>query len=108
MVDVKIEWQPIAIKQLVDHYSFLSEKNERAALLLYNTLIAAPNMLKVFPYAGQIEPLLTDLPVCYRYLLVIRRFKIIYTVRENIVDIHAVWDCRQNEDTLKQELGKYI
>lgn len=104
MVDVKIKWQPIAIKHLVGHYQFLSAKNERAAITLYNSLRAAPNILFSSPCIGQIEPLLSGLPDRYRYLLVKRMFKIIYTIKDNVIEIHAVWDCRQSESKLKKTI----
>lgn len=104
MVDIQIKWQPVAIKHLIAHYQFLFEKNERAAVVLYNLLRTAPDILRTSPYVGQIEPLLSDLSDSYRYLLVQKKYKIIYAVKDSIIEIHAVWDCRQHEVILRKAI----
>lgn len=52
-------------------------------------------LLKLFPNMGTVESLLEEEPLVYRYL-VIKHNKILYTVEENYVFIHLLWDCRQD------------
>ena len=52
-------------------------------------------LLKLFPNMGTVESLLEEEPLVYRYL-VIKHNKILYTVEENYVFIHLLWDCRRD------------
>ena len=56
-------------------------------------------LLKSFPDMGTVELLLEKEPVNYRYL-VIKHNKIIYTVEDNYIFIHLLWDCRQDPQHL--------
>jgi plasmid stabilization system protein ParE len=105
MVAVEIKWSPNAIRDITRHYSFLALKSKKSAEELYDKLRTAPNILLTSPFAGQIEPLLEDMPISFRYLVAERRYKLIYTVTDHIVEIHAVWDCRQSEEVLKQTIN---
>lgn len=42
----------------------------------------------------------------YRSLVVSNHYKLIYIVKERLVEIHAVWDCRQDILRLKHLLEK--
>lgn len=48
-----------------------------------------------FPQAGPIEPLLKGYDCEFRSLVVEKHYKLIYTVTDELIEIHAVWDCRQ-------------
>lgn len=52
-------------------------------------------LLKSFPYMGTIELLLEEEPLTYRYLIV-KHNKILYTVEDDYIFIHLLWDCRQD------------
>lgn len=52
-------------------------------------------LLKSFPNMGAIELLLDGELPTYRYL-VIKHNKIIYTVEDEYIFIHLLWDCRQD------------
>ena len=52
-------------------------------------------LLKAFPNMGTIELLLEEAPLTYRYL-VVKHNKILYTVEDNYIFIHLLWDCRQD------------
>lgn len=106
MDEIKVKWLPRAVRHLDDHCAFLAEKNERAAYQLYQTLIKSVDIFFTFPLAGPVELLLADMPQCFRSLVVNGHYKLIYTITENLVEIHAVWDCRQAESRLKQLLQK--
>lgn len=52
-------------------------------------------LLKSFPHMGTIELLLEEEPLTYRYLIV-KHNKILYTVEDDYIFIHLLWDCRQD------------
>ena len=106
MDEIRIKWLPQAVGHIDDHCAFLAEKNEKAAYELYITLVKSADIFYTFPQAGPIEPLLTDMPECFRSLVVNGHYKLIYTVKESLVEIHAVWDCRQDISRLKQVLER--
>lgn len=56
-------------------------------------------LLKTFPYMGTVELLLEEEPLTYRYL-VVKHNKILYTVEDNYIFIHLLWDCRQDPKRL--------
>lgn len=101
-MQIKLKWLPQAINLLDDIYDFYSEKSIIAAARLYDNLLDSAEILKTFPYAGPIEPRLEEHKVCFRSLVVEKHYKLIYTVHEELIEIHAVWDCRQEGWQLKE------
>ena len=78
-----IKWLPQAITLLDNIYRFYSEKSQTAAIRLYNKLLDSA------------EPLLKEYDCEFRSLVVEKHYKLIYTVTDELIEIHAVWDCRQ-------------
>ena len=68
---------------------------KRIAFRVKNEIEKKVFLLKLFPNMGIVEPLLEEEPLVYRYL-VIKHNKIFYTVEENYIFIHLLWDCRQD------------
>lgn len=89
-----IKWLPQAITLLDNIYRFYSEKSQTAAIRLYNRLLDSAEPLRIFPQAGPIEPLLKGYDCEFRSLVVEKHYKLIYTVTDEQIEIHAVWDCR--------------
>ena len=58
------------------------------------------NTLKQNPLIGNIEWMLTDEEHEYRFLLV-KPYKIIYSVKGDIIRIHLFWHIHRNPDILK-------
>lgn len=52
------------------------------------------------PYIWQREPLLMDLPMEHRRVIIKPFFKLIYFVTEDCVVIHDIWDTRRDPDVL--------
>ena len=50
------------------------------------------------------EWLLEEFSREYRSLVVMRKYKVIYFIEDEIVHISAIWDCRRNPDTLIKEV----
>jgi plasmid stabilization system protein ParE len=104
MVQIELVWLSKALLQIEEHYNFAAKGSEKAANELIQILFNTADVLKTFPYAGSIEPLLEEMPISFRSLVADKNHKLIYTVTGNIVEIHAVWDCRQSEEVLKQTI----
>ena len=61
------------------------------------------SILKSNPFAVSIEHELSDDTHEYRYLLV-KPYKIIYSVKDDFVRIHFFWHTSRNPDDLKEQM----
>jgi len=104
---MEIMWQPKAEQRLKEIYSFYREKSRSAANKLLVDIKNAVFPLAQFPQMAALEPYLSDLPVSFRSLVVRDNYKIIYFIDEDkdIINIVTIWDCRQDDKKLKNELG---
>lgn len=100
---MRIIWSPSAIKNLDNIFEWLKEKNEKAAINIYNELFDNVEKLKDFPQIAAIEPLLSDFTLEYRSLIVLN-YKVVYTLDDGTIYISAVWDCRQDPRILKSKI----
>lgn len=100
-MQMRLKWLPQAIALLDKIYDFYATKSEQAASKLYNRLLDSANPLKIFPQAGIVEPLIQEYNKCFRSLAVEKHYKLIYTITDDLIEIHAIWDCRQEENKLK-------
>ncbi|MBC8603771.1 type II toxin-antitoxin system RelE/ParE family toxin [Parabacteroides acidifaciens] len=97
-----IKWLPQAMALLDNIYDYYSEKSQTAAIRLYNNILDSAEPLRTFPNAGPVEPLLEEYKDGFRSIVAEKHYKLIYTVKEELVEIHAVWDCRQEGWRLKE------
>ena len=97
-----IKWLPQAMGLLDNIYDYYSEKSQTAAIRLYNNILDSAEPLRTFPNAGPVEPLLEEYKDGFRSIVAEKHYKLIYTVKEELVEIHAVWDCRQEGWRLKE------
>jgi len=101
----KIIWSHFAERQIVEiHNYYIEETHPEIAQKMVFGIIQAPNILIQNPQIGQIEFLLSDLPLEYRYIL-FRSYKIIYSLdwERKEIRIADVFDTRQNPSKLKRE-----
>lgn len=104
---MKINWTHKAdmrIDEIIDYYKKISPKVAREILLCIKIAV---NPLVNFSQMGPLEPNLSGLPVSFRYLVIRDNYKIIYYIDEEneTVNIVTVWDCRQDDKKLKNEIG---
>lgn len=92
---VEIVWLPKAIERLQAIHTFYLSKSQKSANTLKKDIIAAAKLLYQHPEIGLIEPILSDLPICFRSLVVRNNYKIIYYISEQTIYIATIWDCRQ-------------
>jgi plasmid stabilization system protein ParE len=76
----------------------------KVAIDMRKDILNAVKRLCYFPQMAQVELLLNDKSFIYRSLIVRDIFKIIYRVDEKKVYIIAIWDCRQNPETLEKRI----
>ena len=102
---MKIKFLIAAQEHLDDIYNHIAEKNEQAAVNLYNDFLDEIERLQTFPQMAAVEPLLINEPQTFRSLVIRNHYKAIYYIEKDIIYIAAVWDCRQspksNEDKIK-------
>ena len=86
------------MEEIVRYYESLSHKT---ALYYSEEFLNAGDRLMMMPEMGPMEPLLERYHRNYRYILVQRRYKLIYLYENNVCSILMIWDCRQNPNSLK-------
>lgn len=100
----KVIWSSFAEHQFVEIQNYyLSNISEQLAKKIAKNILLATQQLETTPYIGQIEDLLIDRSIEYRYL-VYTNYKIIYSIEENncLVKIHDIFDTRQNPQKIKR------
>ena len=65
------------------HYSFSQSAAQTLRLML-------------FPEMGPLEPSLEHLGRNFRYVLVQRRYKLIYLYENEVCSLLMIWDCKKN------------
>jgi len=103
---MKIVWMRNAKRQLDEIYDFLEQQSPAAAVKFYNGFIDEVAKLADFPEMAPIETLLDNRQERFRSLVVGRTHKAIYFIDDEAVNVVAVWDCRQNPETLKEKTTK--
>jgi plasmid stabilization system protein ParE len=101
-MEVRVLWTDSALFQLEDIYDYYKIKaNPRIAKKLVKTLVEETIILESNPLIGVKEPLLSERPYEYRFL-VKNNYKIIYRFNENLIRIISVFDCRQNPNKIEK------
>lgn len=77
-------------------YRYYDSFSHRAAQKLKKEIVDAAKRLEQMPEMGPKEPLLKQYNKNYRYVLVLRTYKLIYLYENDVCSILMVWDCRQN------------
>ena len=93
---VRVIITPSAIVDAESIFRYYDVYSHRAADRFKQEIIDAVRRLKQMPEMGAKEPVLEHLNRNYRYVLVFRRYKLVYLYENNVCSILMVWDCRQN------------
>ncbi|MFA5650028.1 MAG: type II toxin-antitoxin system RelE/ParE family toxin [Proteiniphilum sp.] len=100
----RVEWSDLAKTQLKNIYNYYAfAVNRRLVKKIVTKITRRTDILTIHPYSGTKEPLLTEYPEEYRYL-VVDNYKIIYSVYNEMVAIVSVFDCRQNPEKMEEQL----
>lgn len=101
-MEVRVLWTDSALSQLEDIYDYYKVKaSSGIAKKLVKALIAQTIVLESNPLIGIKEPLLSERPYEYRFLLK-DNYKIIYRFNENLIRVISVFDCRQNPQKIEK------
>lgn len=99
-----IIWSKFAESQLDDIYAYYKkEAGKKVAKKIIRTIINEPNKLINSSEIGQVEELLIDREIQYRYFIC-NHYKIIYSVdlENKYIKIADVFDTRQNPPKIKR------
>jgi plasmid stabilization system protein ParE len=93
-------WSEVALKDLETIYFFIAENSIHVANSIIDSIYNKTRQLSVkgFSGSGQID----DINAKYRRLIE-GNYKILYSIKDNEVIIHGVFDCRQNPKKLKKK-----
>jgi plasmid stabilization system protein ParE len=103
---MKIDWSKKSKKRMHEIRVYYETKSLKVSKEILTDITDSAKALTKFPQMAQIEPLLSDLPISFRSLVVRGIYKIIYYVdeRKEVINIVTVWDCRQDDKKLKEEV----
>ena len=100
-MEIKILWSDSALADLEEIFEYHRIKaSPDIARSLVKSIIQKTQILESNPFVGVKEPLLSDRPFEYRYLIE-KNYKIIYRFNDNLIRINTVFDCRQNPNKLE-------
>lgn len=98
---VQLIWSEPAQLDMEEIFRFNNALSPKMAIACAEELIKAGDRLKQMPEMGPVEPTFEHLKRNYRYVLVLRRYKLVYLYENGVCSILMVWDCRRNPEQLK-------
>lgn len=98
---VQLIWTELALQDIDDIFRFNCTLSIKKAIAYSEEFIKAGDRLMLMPEMGPREPLLKQYDRNYRYVIVQRRYKLIYLFENQICSILMVWDCRRNPKQLE-------
>ena len=98
---VKVVWTPSARQDAESIFRYYDGLSHTFAKTLMREFLDAARRLKPMPEMGPKEPLLEQYKRNYRYVVILRRYKLIYLYENGTCSILMVWDCRQTPNSLK-------
>lgn len=105
-MEYRIIWSAFSEQQIDEIFSFYKQKTKSYVIAsrIIKKILLAPNILTYNPKLGQIENLLKDKELEYRYI-VESNYKIIYTIdeEEKFIKILDIFDTRQNPEKINRK-----
>lgn len=98
---VKVVWTSSARQDVEAIFRYYDGFSHSFAKRLMEEFLDAARRLMPMPEMGPKEPLLEQYNRNYRYIVVIRRYKLIYLYENETCSILMAWDCRQTPNSLK-------
>ncbi len=101
---MRIVFSAWSVEKLEGYYNYLHTLNPGAAARNHNKLLDGIERLVVQPLMGRVEPTLEHHPAGFRSLVIGKRYKAIYIVKQDNVYVVDIWDCRRDPARLVDEL----
>ena len=98
---VQIIWTPLAQEDVASVFRYYEKYSIHFAQRIVEEIFCRANGLEKMPEMGALEPILEHLGRNYRYLLVFRRYKLIYLFEHETCYILMLWDCLSNPNLLR-------
>lgn len=97
MASREIRWTIRAIQDKLAIYEYWTNRNKSIlyAKKLENLFNEAVKVAAIYPTAG-IKTAMTDVRI-----QIIKDYKIVYRIKEDLIEIVSIWDTRQNPKNLK-------
>lgn len=106
---MKLKWFTPALNDLKHIYNrSLINFGILLADKISDQIHATINQLGTFPGLGSIEPLLNHRPEPWRSLVIHRNVKVIYLIRQESVNIAALWDTRREPKSLANYIDHIV
>ena len=96
-----MNWSELARRDMEEILGYYESFSHKTAEFYSEELLNAGDRLMQMPEMGPKEPLLEQYNRNYRYVLVQRRYKLIYLYENETCSVLMVWDCRQNPQALE-------
>lgn len=95
---IKLIWLPKAFADIERIYNRHSVHSQQGANRLLKRIFTTADTLSAFPTAGRIESHLQRAEKTYRSIVVDKRYKLIYRIRNNgtLVIIQGIWPCKRD------------
>ena len=103
---MNIEYTPF-FQETLDNMLSCGQKFYTHKILstIINTLKKYRELLQANTLLGSIEPLLSNLSIEYRSLIIYKHIKLIYFIYEDVLYFADIWDTRQSEDSLRERIN---
>jgi toxin YoeB len=97
MASREIRWTIRAIQDKLAIYEYWTNRNKSILYVkkLENLFNEAVKVAAIYPTAG-IKTAMTDVRI-----QIIKDYKIVYRIKEDLIEILTIWDTRQNPKNLK-------
>lgn len=79
----------------VYRYILSYTKSEKITNDIYNKIIDDIERLEIFPTIGQIETNLKS-ALTIRSLIILKNYKVYYFIKDEIIFVYSIWDCRRD------------
>lgn len=101
----QIIWTELARSDIENIFHYYETISSLLAETIVYEIFDSVYYLKKMPEIGAKEPLFSHLRRNYRYLVVRKRYKLIYLYENNKCFILMVWDCINNPELLRKSIS---
>ncbi len=104
---MRIIWHPLASDGLVQIVQYCRDTfGYKTAVKVRQRYLKEIRLLSRNPNLGFVDSMLQSFGTLEYRSLVIENTKVIYTVLNEEIHIHLIWDCRRQPETIYRELDR--